>query len=100
MTREEAAIFLKAELATMTFTEETKDRIQALYMAVKALEELPKRREEAKRWKRKALKVEPVVHCKDCKWYNNQHLCIQLSRFGSIEPLADFYCAFGERREP
>lgn len=44
--------------------------------------------------------AEPAVHCKDCKWYNNQHLCIQLSRFGSIEPLADFYCAFGERREP
>lgn len=41
----------------------------------------------------------PIVHCKDCKWYNNQHLCIQLSRFGSIEPLADFYCAFGEREE-
>ena len=41
-----------------------------------------------------------VVRCKDCKWYSNQHLCVQLSRFGSVEPLADFYCAFGERREP
>lgn len=58
MTREEAAILLKAELATMTFTEEIKDRIQALYMAIKALEELPKRRKEAKRWKRKALQAE------------------------------------------
>lgn len=46
-----------------------------------------------------ADKVE-VVRCKDCRWYLNNHLCKQLSRFGSIEPLADFYCAFGERREP
>ena len=45
------------------------------------------------------IDAEPVVRCKDCKWYSNQHLCVQLSRFGSIEPLADFYCAFGERRE-
>lgn len=34
----------------------------------------------------------PIVRCKECKWYSNQHLCAQLSRFGSIEPLADFYC--------
>ena len=46
------------------------------------------------------IDAEPVVRCKDCKWYSNQHLCMQLSRFGSVEPLADFYCAFGERREP
>lgn len=39
MTREEAVIFLKAELGMMTFTEETKDRIQALYMAIIALEQ-------------------------------------------------------------
>lgn len=35
---------------------------EVLDIAIKALEELPKRREEAKRWKRKALKVEPVKH--------------------------------------
>ena len=40
-----------------------------------------------------------IVRCKDCKWYSNHHLCIQMSRFGSIEPLADFFCAFGERNE-
>ena len=40
-----------------------------------------------------------VVRCKDCRFYSNDHLCQQLSRFGSIEPLADFYCAFGKRRE-
>ena len=40
-----------------------------------------------------------VVRCKDCKWYSNRHLCIQMSKFGSIEPLADFFCAFGERNE-
>lgn len=48
----------------------------------------------------KALEQEPVVRCKDCKYWTKQNLCAQLSRFGSIEPLADFYCAFGERREP
>ena len=41
-----------------------------------------------------------LVRCKDCRFYSNDHLCEQLSRFGRIEPLADFYCAFGERREP
>lgn len=40
-----------------------------------------------------------LVRCKDCRFYSNDHLCQQLSRFGSIEPLADFYCAFGKRRE-
>ena len=41
-----------------------------------------------------------LVRCKDCRYYTNNHLCEQLSRFGSIEPLADFHCGFGERREP
>lgn len=40
-----------------------------------------------------------IVRCKDCKWYSNNHLCVQMSKFGSIEPLADFFCAFGERSE-
>ena len=50
MNREEAAIFLKAELAMMTFTEETKDRIQAIDMAVEALKQEP-----------------TIVRCKECK---------------------------------
>ena len=41
-----------------------------------------------------------LVRCKDCRFYSNDRLCEQLSRFGRIEPLADFFCAFGERREP
>lgn len=47
-----------------------------------------------------AENVKIVVRCKDCRYYSNNHLCEQLSRFGNIEPLADFYCGFGERREP
>ena len=37
---------------------------KAIDMAIKALEELPKRRKEVKRWKRKALHAEPVKHGK------------------------------------
>lgn len=43
--------------------------------------------------------VVEVVRCKDCRWYDNHHLCKQLSQFGSIEPLQDFYCGFGERAD-
>lgn len=100
MTREEAAILLKAELATMTFTEETKDRIQALYMAIKALEELPKRRKEAKRWKRKALKAEPVVRCKECKYWNSKTDLTHCYRLAWVGTEKDDYCSFSERREP
>jgi hypothetical protein len=58
MTREEAIYKLKntAWLGTDKDREETE---QAVDMAIKALEELPKRRKEVKRWKRKALKEKP-----------------------------------------
>ncbi len=59
MTREEAIEKLEA-FAPMVVD----DTREALDMAIKALEELPKRRKEAKRWKRKALKAEP----KHWKW--------------------------------
>ena len=34
------------------------DTLEALYMAIDALQELPKQRKEAKRWKTKALQAD------------------------------------------
>ena len=41
-----------------------------------------------------------VVLCKDCKHYQNEHICQYFSRFGTIETPSYGYCCFGERREP
>ena len=35
-----------------------------------------------------------IVLCKDCEHWKNEHLCESLSRFGSFETKADFYCGF------
>ena len=42
---------------------------EAIDIAIEALEEIPKRRKEAKRWKTKALQAEPVKHG-EWKYYN------------------------------
>lgn len=63
MTREEAIELL----VNATYSDEWQGNEQltkANLMAIKALEELPKRRKEVKRWKRKALKAKP----KHGKW--------------------------------
>lgn len=39
-----------------------------------------------------------IIRCKDCKHWINDHLCESLSRFGSFEPKADFYCGFAKRK--
>jgi len=39
-----------------------------------------------------------IVRCKDCEHWKNGHLCEKLSRFGSFETKADFYCGYPERR--
>lgn len=41
-----------------------------------------------------------VVMCKDCKHYQNEHICQYFSRFGTIETPLYGYCCFGERIEP
>lgn len=38
--------------------------------------------------------AEPVVHCKDCKWWGGG-FCVNLKGFGAEE---DDYCSWGERR--
>lgn len=42
--------------------------------------------------------AEKVIRCMDCKHWKNQHLCESLSRFGSFETKADFYCGYAERK--
>lgn len=58
MTREEAIYKLK-NTAWLGMDKDREETEQAVDMAIKALEELPKRRKEVKRWKRKALKEKP-----------------------------------------
>jgi len=56
MTREEA---IKILTGMQTQLWDVREIDEALDMAIEALQELPKRRKEVKRWKRKALKAEP-----------------------------------------
>lgn len=39
-----------------------------------------------------------VVRCKDCKHYQNEHICMYFSRHGTIETSSYAYCAYGERK--
>ena len=39
-----------------------------------------------------------IIRCKDCKHWKNKHLCESLSRYGSYETKADFYCGYAERK--
>ena len=39
-----------------------------------------------------------VIRCGDCEHWKNEHLCKRLSRFGSFETKADFYCGYAERK--
>ena len=39
-----------------------------------------------------------IIRCGDCKHWKNEHLCESLSRFGSFETKADFYCGYAERK--
>lgn len=39
-----------------------------------------------------------VIRCVECEHWKNEHLCESLSRFGSFETKADFYCGYAERK--
>ena len=39
-----------------------------------------------------------IILCKDCKHWKNEHLCEALSRSGSFETKADFYCGYAKRK--
>lgn len=38
-----------------------------------------------------------VVRCKDCKHWQNKHVCSAWSRFGTIETKGDQFCCYGEK---
>lgn len=39
-----------------------------------------------------------IVRCRECKFWQNKHLCATWSAFGTIETDADDYCSYGERK--
>ncbi len=43
--------------------------------------------------------VEPIVHCKDCRWWTKQEASLQgrCDAYG-IYPTGEWYCARGERQ--
>jgi len=40
-----------------------------------------------------------IIHCGDCRYWKNNHLCECLSKYGTFETEIYFYCGFAERRE-
>lgn len=51
-----------------------------------------------KRYIKGGITQPEVIRCKDCEHWKNEHLCESLSRFGSFETKADFYCGYAERK--
>ena len=86
MTREQAVKILKpildsfVDYANITMKVEDDNTVDALEMAIEA------------------LKQPEIIRCKDCEHWKNEHLCESLSRFGSFETKADFYCGYAERK--
>ena len=39
-----------------------------------------------------------IIRCWECKHWKNKHLCESLSRYGSFETKADFYCGGAKRK--
>ena len=39
-----------------------------------------------------------IVNCRDCKHWLHEHLCIELSKYGTIETLPCEHCSRAERR--
>lgn len=42
--------------------------------------------------------IQPNLQCKNCKHWVNNHLCKILSKYGTFETKADFYCGYAEKR--
>ena len=40
-----------------------------------------------------------IIHCGDCRYWKNNHLCECLSKYGTFETEIYFYCGFAERRD-
>ena len=88
MTRAEAVALLKGEAFEVCAVDlcdnSCEDCYEALYMAIKALEQ------------------EPIIHCKDCKywdeWENGAGSCHR-SDIMWVGSDYDDYCSFAERKE-
>lgn len=39
-----------------------------------------------------------IVRCKDCLYYKNGHVCLEMSKFGTVETKPMDYCSHGVRR--
>lgn len=48
--------------------------------------------------KRRPSAQPEIIRCKDCKHWLHEHLCIELSKYGTIETLPNEYCNRAERR--
>ena len=107
MTREEAIKWVKF-VHDVLYEDKDEDIRTALNMAIEALH-----REEAeekgychrinyipKPCENANCDCVEVVRCKDCRFWKNEHLCLVMSRYGSMETKAEHFCSWGERREP
>ena len=95
MTKEEAIKYLIKPVATSTeIGEEKQKEFEAYDMAIEALQ-FVKHFDLLKEYQ----SLQEVVRCKNCKHFQNEHICQYFSRFGTIETSAYAYCAYGERRE-
>lgn len=45
------------------------------------------------------IDIDWLVRCKDCIWFQNNHVCRLVSMFGTIERDPEDYCSRGERRD-
>lgn len=87
MTREEAIEYAK----NMTYQDAIRNTVYAKGVSYK----------KATRIKLHELAeiADKLVLCKDCRFWRNEHLCLVMSRYGSMDTKAEHYCSYGERRE-
>lgn len=95
MTREEAITILK-DISWQMGSVKRWENIEAIDMAIEALQKEAERQEMVIRASEKHL---GIVRCKDCRFWKNEHLCLVMSRYGSIDTKAEHYCSWGERKE-
>ena len=123
MTREEAIKFLKLMRKAVSNFEEYGhdkasmviecDKAEAIDMAIESLSADTVSREEHEEVKaymdtlvdafiedgEELAESVKVVRCKDCRFWKNEHLCLVMSRYGSMETKAEHFCSWGERAE-
>lgn len=89
MTREEAIRLI----GWLKCTTNREDDLEAIDMAIEALQKDIERHERVIRASERHL---GIVRCKDCRWYKYDSYC---SKTEAREIDADNFCSYGERRE-